>query len=199
MRNVYAFFTISLDGYFEGPNHDLSWHHVDEEFNEFAVEMLENNGAQLFGRRTYELMSGFWPHYKPETDQPSDAGVAALMNSVPKIVFSKTLNSVDWDGSTDNIRLATGDLSEEVTKLKQQPGGGLWAGGSNLCVSLLELGLLDEVWLMVNPVVIGNGTPLFHGIKQPVNLNLTSHREFKNGNVLLKYRVGSLLSNVSGL
>ncbi len=189
MRKIYGFFMVSLDGYFEGPDHDLGWHNVDEEFNLFAADMLQNSGVQLFGRREYELMSGFWPRCKPTSGQSGDIAVASLMNSLPKIVFSTTLKSVDWGGQTDNIRLVKDNVAAEIAKLKRQPGKALGAGGSNLCVSLIELGLLDEVYIMVNPVVIGAGTPLFAGLQQPLNLKLTKSREFKSGNVLLYYKV----------
>ena len=181
--------SVSLDGFFEGPDHDLGWHNVDDEFNDFAADMMNNTGALLFGRGDYELMSGFWPYHQAAAGHDGDNTVAERMNNLPKVVFSRTLDSVDWDGAADNIRLVKDNVAAEVTKLKQAAGKDLSAGGSNFCVSLLELGLLDEVRLMVMPVVIGQGTALFHGLKKPLNLELSGSRQFKSGNVLLTYNV----------
>jgi dihydrofolate reductase len=182
MSKLFLFMMLSLDGYFEGPEHDLSWHNVDAEFVDFAIEQTRSVGAIVFGRRTYEMMADFWP-----TDQAKDdPETAELKNAKPKIVFSKTLKQVDWN----NARLATGSLAEEINALKQQSNEEYVAvyGSSELCVALLEQGLLDELRIMVNPVVIGDGTPLFHGLKKPLRLNLLDSRTFKSGNVLLTYR-----------
>src|SRR5579872_1265701 len=92
MRKVFLFMMVSLDGYFEGPNHDLSWHNVDEEFNKFAIAQTKNVGTLLFGRRTYELMRDFWP---TEEARKTDPIVANQMNTTPKIVFSRTLKEAE--------------------------------------------------------------------------------------------------------
>lgn len=183
------FMMVSLDGYFEGPNHDLSWHNVDQEFNAFAAENLNGSEVLLFGKRTYELMAGFWPNYKAKEGDKLGAIVAEKMNSLPKVVFSKTLKTVDWGNKPDNIRLVKGKVAEEITRLKRQHDKNLAVlGSSNLCVSLLELGLLDELRIMVNPVAIGDGTALFNGIKDKVAFKLLKTRRFRSGNVLLYYK-----------
>ena len=180
---------VSLDGYFEGPNHDLSWHNVDKEFNAFAVDNLNESGVLLFGRRTYELMAGFWRTHEARSDDKDDALVTEAMNTMPKVVFSKTLKSVKQGAKWKNITLVNDNIAEEITRLKQKPGKDIMVlGSSNLCVSLLELGLLDEMRIMVNPVVIGNGTPLFDGVIDKFRFRLLKTRTFKSGNILLYYQ-----------
>lgn len=177
---------VSLDGFFEGPNHDLSWHHVDAEFNEFAIEQTKVVDTLLFGKRTYELMRDFWP---TEHARKTDPIVANLMNTTAKIVFSRTPQKVKETEHWKNVRLVKGNLEEEIKKLKDQPGRDIAVYGSNnLSVSLIQMGLLDEIRIMVNPVVIGNGTFLFKGIKNKLNLKLLRIRTFKNGNILLYYQ-----------
>lgn len=176
---------VSLDGYIEGEDHDLSWHNVDEEFNDFAIPQTESVGTLLFGRRTYELMRDFWPTEEARTADPK---VAHLMNTTPKVVFSRTLGKTEETEYWKNVRLVKENVVEEVQKLKNEEGKDLAVYGSNnLCVTLLEHDLLDELRIMVNPVVIGKGTPLFSGMQKRVNFQLMSSREFKNGNVLLTY------------
>ncbi len=189
MRKIILFMMVSLDGYFEGPNHDLSWHNVDKEFNSFAASNLNQSGVILFGRRTYEMMADFWPNYTPNKDDKGDVAVAEKMNSVPKVVFSRTLKNVKWSREWDNITLVNGNVAHEIMKLKMQPGKDIAVFGSNnLCVSLLELGLLDEAQIMLNPVSIGNGTPLFYGAKGKFHFNLLKTKTFKSGNILLTYQ-----------
>ncbi len=186
MRKIFLFMMASLDGYMEGPDHDLSWHNVDDEFNAFAIKQLDEAGALIFGRRTYELMAGFWPKYKRKPGD-SNAVVADKMDELPKIVFSKSLDSVAWSEKWDNISLLKN--VKDIAELKKQPGKDLAVlGSNNLCVSLLRSGLLDELRIMVNPVVIGAGTPLFEGLGRKQEFKLMKTRVFNSGNVLLYYR-----------
>ena len=181
MRKVIFFNLTSLDGYFEGPNRDINWHHVDEEFNEFAIQQTGEFGALLFGRVTYELMASYWPTESAKRDDPTIAG---LMNSLPKVVFSNTLNKVEWE----NTRLVKDNYVEEVSKLKEQPGKDIAIfGSSDLAVTFIDLGLIDEFRIMINPVVLGGGKPILHGIKSPLELKLIKVKQFKSGNVLLYY------------
>ena len=134
------------------------------------------------GRKTYELMAGYWP-----TAEGNDISVRAfkdLMNDKPKLVFSRTLKKVEWR----NSGFATGTTSEEVTRLKQTPGDGLiCVGGSDLAASFLEEGLLDELWVLVTPVLIGGGKTFVDAIKKRHPLKLLSTRAFKSGNVTMTY------------
>lgn len=182
MSKLFIFNMMSLDGYFEGPDHDLSWHNVDKEFNDFAIKQLDEIGALLFGRVTYQVMASYWPTEMAIKDDPV---VANKMNSVSKIVFSRTLRGADWE----NTRLVSINAAEEVARLKQQPGKDLAIFGSaDLAASLAPAGLIDEYRVMVNPVVLANGTPLFKGISDKQNMTLAGTRTFRSGNVLLTYR-----------
>ncbi len=181
MRKLFEFNLVSLDGYFEGPNRDISWHHVDDEFNEYAVDMLNSVDILLFGRVTYELMAGYWPAPDALRDDPI---VAERMNNLPKIVFSRTLNKAEWK----NTKLVNDAAEETVRKLKQQPGKDMAILGSGSIVSeFTRRGLIDEHRIMVNPVVLGSGTPLFKGVQETLNLKLLKIRTFKSGNVLFWY------------
>ncbi len=182
MRKLIFFNLITLDGYFEGPNRNIDWHNVDEEFNQFAEEHTAEFGALLFGRVTYELMASYWPTEDAKRD---NTVIARLMNDLPKLVFSNTLQKADWE----NTRLVKTNFVEEVTKLKQQPGKDVAIfGSSDLAVSFLEHGLIDEFRIMVNPIVLGGGKTLFQGIAKQLTLKLVKTKVFKTGNVLLYYQ-----------
>jgi dihydrofolate reductase len=181
MRDVIVFNAITLDGFFEGPGHDLSWHRVDDEFNDFAWEQIKGCETILFGRKTYEMMTSYWPSPEAVTEDPVTAD---LMNFWPKIVFSRTLRKAAWN----NTRLAN-DAVDEIQRLKDQPGKPLIIFGSaNLCASLMEAGLIDQYRLLVMPVILGKGVPLFQQVESQLNLNMIGTRIFMNGNVLLTYR-----------
>jgi dihydrofolate reductase len=172
---------VTLDGFFEGPNQDISWHHVDDEFNEFAIQQLNEIDTLLFGRVTYQGMASYWPTEFAIRDDPI---VAGLMNSLPKIVFSKTLEKAEWT----NSRLIKENVPEEVSKLKRQPGKDIAIfGSSNLAATLAESGLIDEYRIIVNPVFLGGGTSLLKGIKDRLKLKLLRAKTFESGNVLLYY------------
>ena len=181
MRKIVFFMLTSLDGYFEGPDRDINWHNVDEEFNDFAERHTSEFGALLFGRVTYELMASYWPTEAAKRDDPV---IASLMNSLPKIVFSKTLQKVEWE----NTRLVKDNFTKVVSELKKEEGkDAAIFGSSDLAVTLMEQGLIDEYRIMVNPIVLGDGKPLFKGIKEKVDLKLIKTKVFKSGNVLLYY------------
>ncbi len=183
MRNLLLFNLITLDGFFEGPAHDISWHNVDEEFNDFAFEQIHSVETILFGRVTYEMMASFWP--TPEAIE-TDPITANLMNSWPKIVFSRTLHDAKWS----NTRLVNGEAAEEVKRLKNQPGKDLIIFGSaNLAASLIRAGLIDEYRILINPVILGCGVPLFQNVDLPKSLELNQSRVFSYGNVFLSYRL----------
>ncbi len=182
MRKLIAFNMVTLDGFFEGPNHDINWHVVDDEFNQFAIEQTSMFGTILFGRVTYQLMASYWPTPAASTDDPI---VAGLMNTLPKVVFSRTLQKAEWN----NTRLIKNNIAEEVLKMKQQPGNDLAVlGSANLLSTLMQMDLIDEHWIMVNPVVLGSGNPLFKGVNHQINLKLLKSRTFRSGNVLLYYQ-----------
>ena len=182
MRKIFAFIMTTLDGYYEGPNQEFDFWVVDEEFEEFSVEQLDEVDALLFGRVTYEGMAAYWPTPAAERDDPS---VAAKMNGLSKIVVSRSLEKPEWA----NTRLIKDDITQELIALKEQPGKDIAIlGSSDLTVSLLELGLVDEVRIMVNPVVLGAGKSVFRTAGERISLRLLKSRPFNSGNVLLYYQ-----------
>ena len=182
MRKLFAFNMITLDGFFEGPNQDISWHNVDDEFNQFAIEQTGSVDTILFGRKTYEGMASYWPTEAAIKDDPI---VAGLMNSLPKIVFSRTLQKAEWN----NTRLIKDNIEEEILKLKGQLGKDMAVFGSaDLLSTLIQMDLIDEHRIMVNPVILGSGNPLFKTISEKRKLQFVNIKTFRSGNVLLYYQ-----------
>ena len=185
MRKVIVSEMVSLDGFFAGPDGDINWHVVDEDFNQLAIDLLGSVDTLLFGRVTYELMKSYWPTETAATDDPI---IAEKMNTLPKVVFSKTLEKVEW-GEWKNVRLVKGDLREEVAKLKQEPGKDMVLFGSGKIVSALaQSGLIDDYLLFVAPVVLGNGISLFEGINATIKIKLVGTQRLSSGVVLLRYQ-----------
>lgn len=173
---------VSLDGYFEGPNSQIDWHNVDEEYSEYAAGLLSSVDAILFGRVTYQLMESYWPTSVAASRDPI---IANKMNQMAKIVFTKTLDWTDWQ----NTSIVKGDLIENISNLKQQPGKDLVILGSGMLVAeLTRYGLIDEYQLIVNPVVLGSGHSLFKELHDKVQLSLLESKPFQSGNVLLRYK-----------
>ena len=189
MRKVYLFMMLSLDGYFEGPDHDISWHNVDDEFNRFAIGQLREADLILFGRKTYQLMEASWPKAArdPATSE-ENIKIADLIDNVNKIVFSKTMEKVEETEDWKNVRLVSEFDPAEIRRLKDRPGKGIWVGGSDLAVSFVKEGLIDEFRFMINPVVVGGGTRIFQGMEGRLSLELMETRRFDSGNVLLSYK-----------
>ena len=182
MRKLFAFIMTTLDGYYEGPNQEFDFWVVDEEFNRFAEQQLDEVDTLLFGRVTYQGMAAYWPTPAGEQDDPR---LAARMNGLSKIVVSRTLDKAEWV----NTRLITGNVAAELTTLKAQPGKDIAIlGSSNLTASLLQTGLLDEVRIMVNPVVLGAGKSVFRTAGERTALKLLKSTHFSSGNVLLRYQ-----------
>jgi dihydrofolate reductase len=176
------FNSMSLDGYYTGPNGDLSWaHSQDPEWNAFVEGNASGGGELWFGRVTYEMMASYWPTPKAAQNSPI---VAAGMNASRKVVFSKTMKQATWSNTT----LVSGDLVEEARKMKEQSGPGIAILGSGDIVrQLTDERLIDEYQIVVSPIVLGAGKSLFAGIKTRLNLKLVSTRAFGNGNVVLCY------------
>jgi dihydrofolate reductase len=192
MRTLYFYQMLSLDGFFEGPGHDLSWHHVDAEMNRFAVEMLRATDLYLMGRRDYELMESYWSEAADDpTNSADDLEIARSLNETPKIVFSRTLAHVREKKNWHNVRLERDVDPAEIRKLKEGPGKEISIGGSTLAVTFAERGLIDEYRFLYAPVAIGAGTPVLGGIKDRLDLKLLASRSFASGKVLLTYRPAS--------
>jgi dihydrofolate reductase len=184
MRKLIAFNSVTVDGYFTDMHGDMRWAYdvkPDKEFDEFVAGNASGGGQLLFGRVTYELMAGYWPTAAALKDNPV---VAEGMNSMPKAVFSRTLDKASWN----NTQLLKGDIASEVVKLKKQAGKGMAILGSgSIIAQLAPLGLIDEYQIVLTPLVLGAGRTIFDGIKEKLKLNLMSTRTFANGKVFLRY------------
>jgi dihydrofolate reductase len=182
MRRINVFDNVSLDGYFTDGNSDMSWaHQHDEEWTAYSSGNAGGEAELLFGRITYEMMAGFWPTPQAAEMLPE---VAAGMNRMRKFVFSRTLNTVEWQGTT----LLKGDLVSEARRLKSESGPDLLILGSGSVVSqLTEARLIDRYQIVLCPIVLGRGRTLFQTVTTKIPLTLTSSRQFKNGNVVLTY------------
>jgi dihydrofolate reductase len=174
MRRLVAFLVTTLDGYHVGANDEFDWPNVDAEFYDFSVEQLDELDMLLIGRKTYLGMASYWP----TSDDPQ---IAPRMNAIPKGVVSTSLETADW-GPTRVLRNV-----DEVAALKQEPGGDIAIfGSSSLSESVLGAGLLDELRVMVNPVLLGSGRSLMPS-RNRTKLRLDRTRHFDSGNVLLYY------------
>jgi dihydrofolate reductase len=181
MRKIFWFEMATLDGYHETEQAGLDWHTVDGDFHDFALTQLKESDTLLFGRRTYEMMAAFWP---TEAGLSVDPEIAEAMNALPKVLVSGTLGTADWAPST----IISRDVEAELGRLKAKPGADIaLIGSSALAAHLVSAGLLDELRVMVNPVVLGRGHPLLEGASR-TQLSLTGVREFRSGNVLLTYK-----------
>jgi dihydrofolate reductase len=180
MRKLVMWNMMTLDGYFEGTEpwsldfHELVW---GEELERFSIEQLRSMDAMVFGRRTYEGMARHWTTAKGE--------IADFMNSLPKVVFSRTLESADWN----NSRLVRDDAAAEIAALKRQPGKDLYLFGSaDLAATFVRAGLFDEYRICLVPVLLGAGNPLFKGGAGQARLERVEARPLAAGGMLLRYR-----------
>ncbi len=157
---------------------------ADDELHQHYNELLMNCGALIYGRITYQLMESYWPMIveSPTGNKPTDE-FAVIIEGIPKIVFSHTLNNVEWK----NVKLAKGGVQEVVEELKQQPGKDILVGSPSLIVTLMNLNLIDEYQLCVHPVIAGTGLPLFKGVNDSVILKLVKTKAFRAGAIALYY------------
>ena len=190
MRKIVFMMSVSLDGFFEGPDRELDWQLVDVELHQHFNEWLATAGAFLDGRVTYELMAGYWP--TADQDPGASAPViefARIWRDMPKIVFSRTLEQAGW-----NTTIVREVDPEEIQRLKAQPGGDPVVGGGDLVVGGADLAaafrahdLIDEYRIYVQPVLLGRGRPLFQPSDVTAHLRLAETRAFGNGVVLLRF------------
>jgi dihydrofolate reductase len=181
-RKVIYGMGVSLDGYINGPDGGIDWTDPDEDLHRFHNERVREIDTHLLGRRLYEAMR----YWDTAADNPSAPEIelefAQIWTQIERLVFSTTLDRVEG-GAT----LVRGDLVEEVTKLKEQPGGSIGVGGAGLAATLIEHDLIDEYELFVYPVVVGGGTPYFPSAVPRIGLRLASTRTFPSGVVRLRY------------
>ena len=184
MRKIIVFNLVTVDGFFAGPNGEIDWHNYDTETGAYSMEQMRSLGALIFGRTTYDLMASYWPTPEGVKSEPV---VAEIMNNIPKIVFSKTLPEVKDSPVWKNVKILREIKPADILELKKQEGGDIAIFGSGTIVQqFANLGLIDEYRLVINPLVLGSGKPLFKDVKK-INLKLIKTKVFKNGNVLHCY------------
>ncbi|MBN9387109.1 MAG: dihydrofolate reductase family protein [Chloroflexi bacterium] len=180
MRKLFLLMNISLDGYFADTGGGTSW--ASNDFEAFSAGESGGVDTLLFGHRTYDIMKSFWPTPQATSLIPE---VAKFMNETPKVVASHHGFEPGWE----NVTVFSGDVVARVGELKAQPGGTIAVfGSSELCKGLIRAGLLDELQIIVNPVVLGKGTSLFGGLPEMARFALTGTREFRSGAVMLIYK-----------
>jgi dihydrofolate reductase len=178
MRRVIVQVSVSLDG-FVSPARGAEDHRGPEDpvLKQTKLEMLKHTGTHVMGRVTYEEMAQHWP--------TSTDAYAPPMNDLAKVVFSKTLESAAWEHS----RVARGELASEIAALKEEPGGDIIAwGGASFLQALSRAGLVDEYRLVINPVALGDGLPLFKDLASPLRLGLVQATTYQDGSALHVYR-----------
>jgi dihydrofolate reductase len=195
MRRIVVFDHVTADGYFAAPDGNLEWVVQDEEVAKGGVEGMSGTDTILFGRRTYELFEGFWPHAvddSPTAPDPHGAGrrspemraMAIWLNETTKLVFSRTLKGVTWR----NSRLLHELDPREIEAMKRQSGKDMIVFGSGSIVSqLTQHGLIDEYQFVVSPILLGSGRPLLSGLSKSSRLDLLEAKEHQSGNVMLRY------------
>jgi len=183
MRQLLVFNNVSIDGFIADMRGEMHWTHaVDPEWDEYVRGNASGDAHFLFGRKTYELMAGYWPTPAALQAMPL---VAKKMNETPKIVFSKTLVKATWQQTT----IVREDVPGTVRRLKNAPGPGMVIFGSGTIVpQLANEGLIDEFQMVINPVALGAGLPMFAGLKTMLKLETVTTRSFRNGNVVITYR-----------
>jgi dihydrofolate reductase len=189
MRKIVLFLHLSLDGYSATKEGGLEWIPYNAAFEQYAEKIVASVGSALYGRNTFELMKGYW---HPMINDPSlsahDRQHAEWIETIEKIVFSTTLTSEDWN----NTKILSSNILEEVTKLKEQPGKDLVIFGSpTLATSLMELGLIDEFYFTISPVVLGEGKTFLRNIHEKVTLELLSSDTIEGGIITAHYRLVS--------
>ncbi len=184
MRDVTYSLGMSLDGYVVGPDGEFAWAEPDPVLFRHSIGEVRQNGVHLLGRKLYEAML-YWEDRDPATFDEAEQEFADVWNRLPKVVFSSTLTEV-----RSNARLATGSVADEIERLRAEGGDGtIGIGGATLAAEAAALGLIDEYWIRVIPVLVGGGIPFFAHEERHVDLGLVETRTFAGGIVYLRYRV----------
>ena len=187
MRKIISFMHISLDGFVAGPSGELNWAKVDEEIFDHVGKRISEGDTALYGRVTYQLMESYWP---TAADKPTatrhDIEHSKWYSKVHKVVLSKTMKGADLPNTT----IISDNLSDTINEIKQQGDKEILLFGSPTAThSLIQLNLIDGYWLFVNPIILGQGIPLFADIKDKINLKLLTTRQFTSGVTELNYTV----------
>ena len=185
LRKIIVTTWITLDGFIAGPNGEMNWIMVDQTMGQYEDDLVSSADTLILGRVTYQSFAGSWPHV-PENPSVSEGEkeYARKLNSMRKIVFSKSLEKAEWN----NSQLMKEVLPEEIARMKQEPGKDMVIYGSaSIVQAFTNLGLIDEYQLLVHPVVLGSGKPLFAGIAKPAHLKLLQTKSFPSGVIGLYY------------
>jgi len=185
MRNLIFFMHTSLDGFVAGLKGEMNWIKVDDEMFDFVATMTDTADTALYGRVTYEIMQSYWPNAGKEPNASKhDKEHSAWYNKVSKVVLSKTIS----EKGLDNTTVISGQLTDNINKIKKQDGKNILIFGSpGASQSLLNEGLIDEFWLFVNPIILGQGMPLFKDITGTTKLKLVDSKTFACGVIALHY------------
>ncbi|MFI1980268.1 dihydrofolate reductase family protein [Streptomyces wedmorensis] len=183
MRKLIYGMNLTLDGYIAAPGDDIGWSVPSDELFQFWSDQLQATDLSLYGRKLWQTMSSYWPTGDQQPNAtPSEIEFARRWRNMSKVVFSSTIDKVDW-----NTRLVTGDAVTEITRLKAEDGGPMDIGGATLAGAAMQAGLVDEYVIAAHPVLVGDGTPFFTALDNWVNLNLVETRMFPGGVVLTRY------------
>ncbi|MFN8372993.1 MAG: dihydrofolate reductase family protein [Anaerolineae bacterium] len=188
MRKVISLIHLSLDGYTAGPNDELDWIAYDSELEADAHAMHDLTDAVIWGRRTYEGMASYWLTIpgNPEST-PAEREHARWLDNATKIIVSRTLERIEWN-NTQNTVLIKDNIAEQINHIKQQPGKDIWFLGSPvLAQTFMQLDLIDEYRININPTVLGRGKMLFANVTRNFPLKLLETKTFKSGVVGLRY------------
>ncbi|SIN81250.1 dihydrofolate reductase family protein [Chitinophaga niabensis] len=188
MRKVISFMHVSLDGFVAGPNGELDWVKVDEEIFNHVGKRISEGDTALYGRTTYEMMESYWPTAGDSpTASKHDIEHSKWYKNVHKVVLSKTMK----DTGLTNTTIINNNLADKINEIKQQPGNDILLFGSPTAThSLIQQHLIDGFWLFLNPIILGQGIPLFTDIKDKIKLHLLpTTRQFSSGVTELNYTV----------
>jgi dihydrofolate reductase len=188
MRKIISMIHLTLDGMASGPNDELNWISYDDELEGYAHSMHDLTDAVIWGRRTYQGMASYWLTVPGNPDStPAEREHARFLESATKIVVSRTLDRIEWNNNPNTV-LIKDNIAEEINRIKQQPGKDIWfLGSTNLAQTFMQLDLIDEYRININPTVLGQGKPLFANQNRQIPLKLLEARIFKSGVVALRY------------
>ncbi len=188
MRKIISLIHLSLNGFTSGPNDELDWIAYDHELEQDAHSLQAYTDAVIWGRRTYEGMASYWltvPGNPAST--PAELEHARFLDAATKIVVSRTLERVAWNNAQNTV-LIKDHIAEEMNAIKQQPGKDIWFLGSpTLARTFMELDLIDEYRININPTILGEGKALFAGVTRSFPLKLLASKTFQSGVVALRY------------
>ncbi|HZC04599.1 MAG TPA: dihydrofolate reductase family protein [Ktedonobacterales bacterium] len=188
MRNIIFLIHLSLDGFTANPNDELDWIAYDHELEQDAHALHDRTDAVIWGRRTYELMAGYWPTVPGDpASTPAELAHARFLDNATKIVVSRTLERVAWNNAQNTV-LIQDHIAETINTIKQQPGKDIWLLGSpSLAQTFMQLDLIDEYRININPTILGQGRALFADVTRPFPLRLLESKTFQSGVVALRY------------